>query len=113
MPHTDPEITRTRLSRNALLVLDDAQGMTVAVDAGVIWLTLDSDPRDVFLRAGERFCIDRSGRTVIMAHEAASLRVLPRPSSAGARMLRAIFTTLARSWRRIVEAPARRTVPYY
>jgi hypothetical protein len=110
MPHTDPDITRAALSRNALLVLEDAQGVAVAVDAGVIWLTLHNDTRDIFVNAGERFRIDRPGRTVIMAHEPASLRLI-RPVRF--RILRAIGAAIARTLRRTLQAPARRTVPYY
>ncbi len=110
MPHTDPEITRAALSRDALLVLDDAQGVAVAVDAGMIWLTLQHDTRDIFVGAGERFRIDRPGRTVIMAHEPASLRLM-RP--AGFRALRAAAAAIARALRRVPARSRRAAVPYY
>ena len=114
MPHTDPDVTRAALSRDALLVLDDAQGTAVAVDAGVIWLTLHHDTRDVFVRAGERFCIDRPGRTVIMAHEPATLRLLRPGRWRALRTLAGLRArAIDRALQRATEALARRTVPYY
>jgi hypothetical protein len=72
-----PSWTRTtvRLARNGLLGIDDGRGLRVRVAAGAVWLTQHGDARDVVLREGESFVIDRSGRTVVQALDAAELRL--------------------------------------
>jgi hypothetical protein len=67
---------RATLKRRETLVLDDAEGTIVAVDRGCLWVTLESDLRDVVLTRGMRFQIDRSGRTILAAEDDSSIRLL-------------------------------------
>ncbi len=65
--------TTVNLPRQATLGIEDARGMRLAVAAGKVWLTQHGDPRDVVLGPGESFVIDRAGRTVVQALDAAQL----------------------------------------
>ena len=53
--------------RQQPLRLKGALGRRVAVLEGDVWVTLDNDPRDIVLRAGEDFVIDRPAGAVISA----------------------------------------------
>ena len=59
--------TTVRLARDGLLGIDDGRGLRLRVAAGTVWLTQLRDGRDVVLREGESFVIDRPGRTVVQA----------------------------------------------
>ncbi|MGH8849707.1 MAG: DUF2917 domain-containing protein [Casimicrobiaceae bacterium] len=101
-----------RLPQRESLVLNNAEGTTIAVDTGCLWVTMESDPRDVVLMPGMRFEIDRSGRTVIAAEDASRFRLL-----AGARPRHPAGAWLARHALRIAARwsarRARQMVPYY
>jgi hypothetical protein len=78
MPFDSATFTRTRttfLPRRGSLVLDGAQGTTIVVHSGCLWVTLERDPRDIVLAKGMRFEIDRRGRTVIVAEEDSRIRL--------------------------------------
>ncbi|MGE0355433.1 MAG: DUF2917 domain-containing protein [Burkholderiales bacterium] len=79
----NPRWTRTtvRLARDGLLSIDDGRGLRLRVAAGSIWLTQQGDGRDVVLRDGESFAIDRGGRTVVQALDPAELRLDPAGAS--------------------------------
>ncbi|WP_439573471.1 DUF2917 domain-containing protein [Phreatobacter sp.] len=55
------------LARGGLIRLTDAIGTTVACRSGAVWITIDSDRRDIVLEAGERFLIDRQGLALVCA----------------------------------------------
>jgi hypothetical protein len=65
--------TTVRLPRDGLLGIDDGRGLRLRVAAGTVWLTQHDDGRDLVLRAGECFVIDRPGRTVVQALDPAEL----------------------------------------
>jgi hypothetical protein len=67
--------TTVRLARDGLLGIDDGRGLRLKVAAGTVWLTQQNDRRDVVLRAGESFVIDRPGRTVVQALDRTELRL--------------------------------------
>lgn len=73
--HREPRWTRTtvRLARDGVLGIDDGRGLRLRVAAGSVWLTQQDDSRDVVLREGESFVIDRPGRTVVQALAPAEL----------------------------------------
>jgi Protein of unknown function (DUF2917) len=65
--------TTVRLARDGLLGIDDGRGLRLRVASGAVWLTQQDDGRDVVLREGESFVIDRPGRTVVQAFGPAEL----------------------------------------
>ena len=56
-----------RLEHKALYSLPDAAGLAVTCDQGVVWLTVDGDPRDFVLEAGETFESPDRARVLIYA----------------------------------------------
>jgi hypothetical protein len=65
--------TTVRLARDGLLGIDDGRGLRLRVASGAVWLTQQGEGRDVVLREGESFVIDRPGRTVVQALDPAEL----------------------------------------
>jgi hypothetical protein len=66
------------LRRRQLLSLPDACGVKLVCDSGAVWVTLDNDPRDVVLQAGEHFTAVEHRRALIYALEGAHLTLRPR-----------------------------------
>jgi hypothetical protein len=72
------------LEAHHAMTLTDAAGAEVGVLAGQVWLTMDGDLRDIFLRPGEVHSIERGGLTLINALEPSLVHVQPpqeRPAS--------------------------------
>jgi hypothetical protein len=91
------------LRRDGLLALRDGQGTRVRCLSGSLWITEDHSNRDTVLAAGESFTIRRSGLTLIMALQPATMELSERPRSATAR----IGTWLSRLWpHRTLSSPA-------
>lgn len=63
------------LPRHAYLELRDAAGATLTAMQGSIWVTQEGDTRDMVLRAGDTFRLDRQGLTVVRATELTRLRL--------------------------------------
>jgi hypothetical protein len=86
----------TRLRRGAMLRIRDGEGRSIAVFGGLVWITQEGDPRDVFIAGGETFTIDRPGLVLVDAMDDTDLIVLapgaslardPRVAHADAREL--------------------------
>lgn len=56
-----------RLEHKALYSLPDAAGLALTCHEGVVWLTVDGDPRDFVLEAGETFETPERSRVLIYA----------------------------------------------
>ena len=56
-----------------LIELRDARGTTLRVTRGTIWVTQERDRRDIVLRAGDVWTVERQGLTVVEAQDAATL----------------------------------------
>ena len=78
MGTTDLLSAATSLAADSLMRLNDARGRKVLVIDGLVWVTQDGDPRDIFVRAGESFEFDRSGLTLLQALEPTHLLMLAR-----------------------------------
>jgi hypothetical protein len=64
------------LAQGELVKLDGARGTTLRVTRGALWLTFEGDARDVVLRAGDTFTIDRAGLTLIEAQRQSTVCVM-------------------------------------
>jgi Protein of unknown function (DUF2917) len=103
---------RMGLPRRESLILNNAEGTTIAVDAGCLWVTMERDPRDIVLLPGMSFEIDRTGRTVIAAEDDSRFRLLSEvtPASRAAAWLARHAARLSARW---TFRQARRIAPYY
>ena len=66
-----------RLMPRGLYEIPDVSGLQLACKEGSVWITLDDDPRDIVLEAGERFCATEHRRALIYAFHASELAVGP------------------------------------
>jgi Protein of unknown function (DUF2917) len=72
----DLDQSTIQLTKGNLISLPDAEGSTVAVLWGSVWLTQDGDSRDYEVNAGESFTIRGNGLILISAFENTALTVL-------------------------------------
>jgi len=71
-----------------LLRVRDGIGHAIACHRGSVWVTQDGDPRDVILRAGESFTLDREGPALVQAFQAGTISIArTAPPSRAARLL--------------------------
>jgi ferric-dicitrate binding protein FerR (iron transport regulator) len=63
------------LARGELVRLDAACGVKVSVDSGRVWITQESDPRDLWLTAGESVHLDGEGLALLEADRHAHVRI--------------------------------------
>ncbi len=78
--YNDLEHAARTLAKDALMRIRKGRGQIVTVLEGVVWITQDSDPRDIFLADGESFTLDGSRMTIVQALEPTRLLVLaPAP----------------------------------
>ena len=66
------------LDHKALFDIADAAGVTVWCDEGALWITLDNDPRDIVLRAGEVFATDEHRHALVYALKPSTLTLRAR-----------------------------------
>lgn len=77
------------LAHKAMFSIADAAGLNIVCREGSLWLTLDDDPRDVVLDAGESFLTTEHRRALIYALSPSSLSVVhavePTPATSTSR----------------------------
>ena len=92
------------LPARAILTLPDAAGIGIECRSGSVWVTLDHDPRDIVLSAGERFEAGVHRRALVLALASSSITVShaqpaawpsPAPAQAGAEPKR---QPLSQAW---------------
>jgi hypothetical protein len=71
--HTGSSRYQIALQHQGLFDIADAAGVTLRCDSGDLWITLDHDPRDIVLRAGEVFTTDEHRRALVYALGPAAL----------------------------------------
>jgi hypothetical protein len=71
--HNDNQIT---LAKRAILKLSNEMGLAVRCDKGSVWITLDHDPRDIVLGAGQCFKTGEGRRALIYAFEPSLLTLI-------------------------------------
>ena len=65
------------LARRELLDIPDVSGVQITCTQGSLWITLDHDPRDIVLEAGESFFSTEHRRALAYALEASALALQP------------------------------------
>ena len=70
--------TIVELGARETMTLPDARSAMLRVTRGTVWITQESDPQDVVLRAGDTWVVERNGLTVVEAQEDVSLCVVGR-----------------------------------
>ena len=63
------------LARNESFAISNGKGYRVVCHSGSVWITQDNDPRDIILARGESFTLDRQGRALVHAFDAAAIAV--------------------------------------
>ena len=103
------------LAPNELVKLDGARGTTLRVTRGALWITLEDDTRDVVLRAGDVFTIDRGGLTLVEAQGRATVCVMGRPiDEVHVRARQPAVQPRVEPWLRALDAARPgRFVPYF
>ncbi len=106
-----PALMLGRLQRVKLI---DASGSVAEVRRGKVWITLQDDSRDVFIREGESWTIDRDGLTLLQAEEPSTvlLREKARASTLSSRVVHLLGAAChaAADWLARRQWPA---APYY
>lgn len=62
-----------RLARGQTLRVTDAQGSTISVSEGSVWITEENQPKDVVLEAGACYELRRPGLALVHAFGDASV----------------------------------------
>jgi hypothetical protein len=65
------------LKPNQLVTVRGGLGKTVVCHSGSVWVTQDGDLRDVILRPGESFTLDRKGPALLQAFAPGSISIAP------------------------------------
>ncbi len=103
------------LADGDLVEVHDGHGTTLRVTKGALWITQEHDKRDIVLRAGDVWTVERQGLTLLQAQGAtmlcavgtAALFAQPRSRPAGiGEQLRNWFYGAS-------EQLVKRSVPYY
>ncbi len=66
---------RLFLDARQILRVRDGVGARVVCTSGVLWITQEGDRRDVVLRGGASFVLDRPGTALVTAIETSGVRV--------------------------------------
>jgi hypothetical protein len=75
------------LPARQLFAIADASTARILCTAGCLWLTVDGDPRDVVLQAGDRFEEARPGRLLLYAIEPSAFQLAAAPQRSVRRRL--------------------------
>ena len=59
--------TKVELARSGLLNVQTGGGLSVACESGLVWVTVEGEPADYWLVAGDALAVARSGHVVIEA----------------------------------------------
>jgi Protein of unknown function (DUF2917) len=84
------------LKPNQVATVRGGLGKTIVCDSGSVWVTQDGDPRDVILRAGESFTLDRKGPALLQAFAPGSVSIAPaKTHTRAARLSRLLKSALS------------------
>ena len=109
--------TIIELDAREVVTLPDVRGATLRVTRGTLWITQEGDSRDVVLRAGDSWGVERIGLTVVEAQNDASFCVIGRCMESGEVARTGRRTTPWAAMRHALAAffalPTRNPVPYF
>jgi len=94
--------SQVQLPHRGLFRLPDAAGVELTCSSGALWVTLDSDPRDIVLERGERFVTSEHRPALIYALEASQVSLTAvdtkprRVASVPARQALRVVASLSR-----------------
>jgi hypothetical protein len=75
------------LKPNQLVKVRGGLGHSIVCHSGSVWVTQDGDLRDVILRAGESFTLDREGPALLQAFEQGAISIAQsKPQSRATRL---------------------------
>jgi hypothetical protein len=110
--------TLIELSPREAVTLQDVRGATLRITRGTIWLTQQDDRKDVILRVGDNWVVEKDGATVLEAqNDDTIVYVVGRQvEDAGAR--ERLRPPPVEDWRDRLDrllmlSPASRATPYY
>lgn len=73
------------LAHQAMFKVVDPAGLRIVCREGSLWITLDGDPRDIVLSAGDSFAATEHRRALIYALAPSTLSLAMMPCAAPAR----------------------------
>jgi hypothetical protein len=71
--NTGTAARQVSLAHRGLMNVADAAGVSLRCDRGAVWLTLDNDPRDIVLEAGQEFRTDQHRHLLVYALETSTV----------------------------------------
>ena len=71
------DINPVRLPAGCVHCVEGGKGFEITAVSGAVWITQACDRRDVILKRGQSFILDRHGRTVVYALKEAAIVVGP------------------------------------
>jgi hypothetical protein len=75
MPEVNRQYEVVSLAHQAMFDVSDASVVALRCDEGCVWITLDDDPRDIVLEAGESFETDQRRHALVYALQESTLVV--------------------------------------
>jgi len=115
----EPGIT-IDLAKRENLPLHDVRGTLLRVTRGSLWVTQENDPRDLVLRTGDTWTVERDGLTIVEAQADSIVCVGGRnvdavlaARRAGRSGTRSVGDYLRRAAAAFFAPPSSRAVPYF
>ena len=91
--------TTIDLRNRETLAINDIRGATLHVLRGTVWITQENDSRDVVLRPGDVWAVERDGLTIIEAQSDVALHAVGTRIVRAVRARAPIAQRAARLWR--------------
>jgi hypothetical protein len=88
-PSTTPDRNKFSMAPRALLDIPDIAGTRITCCRGSLWVTLDNDPRDIVLEAGESFFGSEHRRALVYAFQASDVDMSPVTAATAPQALQA------------------------
>ena len=79
---------RYELTRNQIVSLRAGDGLTIACDRGLVWVTADGRRDDYWLPSGDTLFVSRGGRVVIEAAQSSAIAVARQSAVPGIAKLK-------------------------